>query len=51
MRKLLITMAGLMTKGRCDTRYCGKALEEAKVVEMMPSFLASTKEFALDKDL
>lgn len=38
MRKLLVTMAGFMTKGRCDTRHCGKVLEEVKVVEMMPRF-------------
>lgn len=38
MGKLLITMAGLMTKGSCNARYCGKVLEDVKVVEMMPRF-------------
>lgn len=36
-------MAGLLTKRRCDTRYCGKALEEVKVVEMMPRFFGINK--------
>lgn len=36
-------MAGLMIKGRCDMRYCGKALEEVKVVEMMPRFFGINK--------
>lgn len=40
MGKLFTTMARLMANdlGRCDTRYCGKALEKVKVVEMMPRF-------------
>lgn len=40
MGKLLTITAGLMANDleRCDTRYCDKALEKVKVVEMMPRF-------------
>lgn len=43
--KLLNTMARVMAKdfGRCDTRYCGKALQRAKVMEMVPRFFGINK--------
>ncbi|KAF2981588.1 hypothetical protein EK904_001050 [Melospiza melodia maxima] len=44
-------MAGLMTKGRCDTRYCGKALEEVKVVEMMPRIFGINKRVCFGQGL
>lgn len=45
MGKLLNTMAGVVANdfGRCGTRYCGEALQRAKVMEMVPRFFGVNK--------